>query len=98
MATTNPVITPEWTQIVAAGDEFTLAIPFTKARVNWPAFIKGAMVEIFTADDATPPAATLFGAPIKTGEGFNRQLSGPGVVFARSRGASVVVALTAWTE
>ena len=97
MATTNPTVTGDWSQIVAEGDEFFLSFPLASQTI---------MVAIGGSDDsdsdseAEAPAADLLGHALAPGrDGINRALLGPGPVFARTvdRDAAVKVALTAWT-
>lgn len=87
MATTNPTISPDWTKIVTAGDEFTLTI----STPNYH------FIEVAVSD--TDVAPTVDGHQLQSpSESFNRTLSGPGYVYAKScSGVSTKVILTAWT-
>ena len=87
MATTNPVITPAWTKIVTAGDEFTLGLP------------PGPQAVIAIACQAADEAPTVAGQPLQgSHEAANRALTGPGYLFAKSlTGASVTAWLHSWT-
>lgn len=87
MATQNPTIGTDWTKIVDAGDEFTLTI-------STPNF---HFIEVAVSDTETQP--TVNGHQIHSPqESFNRALSGPGYVYAKScSGKSEKVILTAWT-
>jgi len=87
MATTNPTITTAWAKLVDLGDEFLLTLPFT-TRTS---------IEVAVRDADTVPTVqghVLRGDRI---EGLNRALIGPGYVFARCQGGSVVATLSAWT-
>lgn len=85
--TTNPTISPAWATVVAIGDDFLLTLPATREEVEIAT----------TANDSTPPA--VVGHLINGGrwEGINRTLTGPGAVWARTQGGSVVAALTTFT-
>ena len=97
MATSNPIITGNWSLIVQEGDEFLLTLPLSSQSVH---------VAIGAADDSdsdsdpeAPPTDLLGHALVPGADGMNRALLGPGPVFAKcvDPTASVPVALTAWT-
>jgi hypothetical protein len=87
MATTNPTITTAWAKIVNVGDSFLLTLPFT-TRTS---------IEVAVRDADSAP--TVQGHVLRgdRAESLTRSLIGPGYVFARSQGGSVVVNLSAWT-
>lgn len=87
MATTNPSLTTAWAQIVTAGDEFFLTLPFS-TRTS---------VEVAISDTETDP--TVQGHVLRGDqfESVNRALVGPGYVYARSQSGTVPVILSAWT-
>jgi len=88
MATTNPIITSDWSLIVTAGDEFILS-----CRQAGP-------IEIAIRDAVTAPVG-IAGHVIDpySNEGVDRATVGPGYVYARraDSGDAVAVVLTAWT-
>ncbi|MBP6734034.1 MAG: hypothetical protein KAX51_04500 [Chromatiaceae bacterium] len=86
--TANITVIPNWSVLVAAGDEFivTLASP---TRFD---------VEVATTDSAgTAPAVAGHLLNGDQPEGLTRSLLGPGTVWARTRGGSVAVVVNAWT-
>jgi hypothetical protein len=86
MATTNVTLTEDWQEIVAAGDEFFLSIPY---------IYDAPQVDVATA--AAEPAVDGHRLDSDRGQEMNRTLIGPGKVWARSRNDEVTVVLTAWT-
>lgn len=93
MATTNPVLTNTWTLIVTAGDDFMLELP-TSGQLF------GGDIEAQIAISNTESVPTVTGHTItaRESEGINRNLIGPGYVYARVIGISEYPAvLTAWT-
>ena len=106
MATANHVLTPAWSLLVAAGDEFLLTLPDASQ-----ATIEVATLDAVPQAPATPETA-LAGVighrlqvrmPVgisrepREREGLNRALIGPGPVYGRTVRDSLVVALSAWT-
>lgn len=88
MATTNPTITPAWSLIVPAGDEFLVS-----CRTVPP-------IEIAISDTATAPTVAGHVLDPSQNNGATRALVGPGYVYARLVGgqtASASAVLTAWT-
>ncbi len=86
-ATTNAVVSAAWSVLATADQDFLLTRPFPNRYA----------IEVAITDSAgTPP--TIVGHVLNGDqpEGLNRALLGPGVVWARSRGESVAVVLTAW--
>ena len=89
MATTNPIITTAWSLIVTAGDDFLLELPPTSKEIQ---------AQIAIRDTETVPTVTGHTITARESEGMNRNLIGPGYVYARVIGISEYPAvLTAWT-
>lgn len=98
MATTNPVLTPEWSVLVTAGDEFFLTLLNPNLLHDLlTQTVSGLTVEVAVADTETVPTVAGHVLRADYSEGLTRDLLGPGHVYARTRRDSVVVALTAWT-
>ena len=107
MATANYVLTPAWSLLVAAGDEFLLTLPDDPQ----------AVIEVATLDavpEAPKTPATELAAVVGHRLGtygwsngiervprwrdlLTRTQIGPGVVYGRTVRDSLVVALSAWT-
>ncbi len=90
MSTANPILGPQWTFIVTAGDEFLLTL------LN-----REQPIEVAVSDTLATPAG-IEGHVLSSGGdgGMNRALIGPGYVYARPvqpRGGTATVALTTWT-
>jgi len=84
----NLVLTAAYQKIVEAGDSFLLTLPRNQG-----------CIEVVPWSGQSPPAASLVGhvlGPDKR-EGLNRDLSGPGAIYARAPSGAVLVALTHWT-
>ena len=106
MATANYVLTPAWSLLVAAGDEFLLTLPDQPLAI-----IEVATLDAVPQAPATPETALagLMGHRLRTRmpsglnrepnerESLNRALIGPGPVYGRTVRDSLVVALSAWT-
>lgn len=89
MATTNPILTAAWSLIVTAGDDFLLELPPTS---------KGIEAQVAIRDTETVPTVTGHTITARESEGMNRNLIGPGYVYARVIGISEYPAvLTSWT-
>lgn len=89
MSTTNPVIGPSWTLVATAGDDFLLSL------LN-----REQPVEVAVSDTQVVPS--IYGHILSSGSdgAMNRDLIGPGYVYARPvqpGGTSAMVAVTAWT-
>ena len=97
LATSNPIITGDWSLIVQEGDEFLLTLPVASQTLY--VAIGGADDSDSDSDPEPPPTDLLGHAMVPGADGMNRALIGPGPVFAKciDPAASVPVALTAWT-
>jgi len=87
MATTNPVLSPSWSQLVAAGDNFFFTLPD----------VFGLTVEIAVSDTAVAPTVVGHLLQADKSEGLTRELVGPGYLYGRTVRDSVAAILTAWT-
>ena len=88
MPTTNILITPEATKIVAAGDEFLLTLD-TRPLVRLATVAQGGAAPTVRGHRLNPAM----------GESLNRALLGPGDVWAWSDDleSSTAATLTTWT-
>lgn len=89
MATTNPILTSSWSLIVTAGNDFLFELPPTSKPIE---------AQIAIRDTETVPTVQGHTITARESEGMNRNLIGPGYVYARVLGISEYTAvLTAWT-
>ena len=86
--TENLTLTADYQLIVAAGDDFLLTLPRNQGSI-----------EVVPMPGASPPNASLVGHVLGPDqrEGMNRAVSGPGALYARAPGGTVLVTLTHWT-
>jgi hypothetical protein len=89
MATTNPTIGTSWGLLVTSGLEFFLSVAHDAPM----------SVEVAISDTEEAPAMTLRGHRLsaKALQEYNRDLIGPGYVYAISRDAPADVVLSTWS-
>ena len=96
MATSNPVLSPAWSLLVDAGDEFLLTFPADTLDEIEIATLDAAPIAPATPETAL---AGVRGHRLSAAqqESINRALIGPGPVYGRALRDSVFVTLNAWT-
>ena len=90
MITTNPTVTADWTLVVPdTGQDFLLSMPFDSP----------IQIEVATsAHSGVAPVVRGHMLSDSKRESINRNLLGPGAVFARCHEGAVDLALNAWSS